>query len=60
MLRIKLSAGTCMRNLNDIKAQLHQICERKKKLDADVQNKQQTISQLEERIRVTQKELEAD
>ena len=60
MLRIKLSAGTCMRNLNDIKTALQKIVENKKKLDNEVNSRQQIIKQLEDRIAQTTRELEME
>ncbi|CAL6019183.1 Conserved_hypothetical protein [Hexamita inflata] len=60
MLRIKLSAGNCMRLLNEYKNDLHKICENKKKYDQEVNQKQTLIKQLEERIVVTRKDLDVD
>ena len=58
MLRVKLSAGNCMKNLNKIKVDLNQVVERKRKYDEDVKEKQKKISEIEKNIIKTKKELE--
>ena len=58
MLRIKLSAGTCMRWLNDLKAELARTIEQKRGYDREVGRKENEIKELDEKIRATRAENE--
>ncbi|KAH0573382.1 hypothetical protein SS50377_25502 [Spironucleus salmonicida] len=60
LLRIKLSAGNCLLQMNQLKQDLNKILDQKKYIDSEIISKQIQTKQIKEKIDYTEKELKTD